>query len=93
MVERNGIGKFSGGKWGNVKLLAMLVGLGESILATASSYKKDVTATIRRTAVAIANLPHESIPDYYLPRKDVVQNLQIVIDTWSNHLLANNCCA
>ena len=40
MVERNGIGKFSGGKWGNVKLLAMLVGLGESILATASSYEK-----------------------------------------------------
>ena len=49
--------------------------------------QEDVTATIRRTAVAIANLPHESIPDYYLPRKDVVQNLQIVIDTWSNHYL------
>ena len=40
----NGIGKFSGGKWVNLKnigkLLAMLVGLGESILAAASSYEK-----------------------------------------------------
>ena len=49
--------------------------------------REDVTATIRRTAGAIANLPHESIPDYYLPRKDVVQSIQTMIDSWSDHYL------
>ena len=49
--------------------------------------REDVTAMITRTAVAILNLPHKTIPDYYLPRKDVMQNLQIMIDTWSNHYL------
>ena len=48
---------------------------------------EDVTPTIRRTARAITNLPNESIPDYYLPRKDVVQHIRKKIDGWSDHYL------
>ena len=84
----NGIGKW---KWANLKnigkLLALLVGLGGTCFSYCEFIREDVTTTIRRTAVAIANLPHKSIPDYYIPREDVVQNLQTMIDTQSSHYL------
>ena len=77
----NSKGKFSQGKWVNqqniVKLLVSLVGLGGGIYFSYRKFlREDVTPTIRRTARAITNLPNESIPDYYLPRKDVVQQIR-----------------
>ena len=59
------------------KLLAILLGFGGGILFRYLKFiHEDVTATIRRTAAAISNLTHESIPNYYISRENVVQNLQ-----------------
>ena len=66
-------------------------GLG-SLLGTYFSYREflreDVTATIRKTAAAIENLTYEyeNIPEY-IPREDVVQSLQTMIETQSNYYL------
>ena len=95
LYSAEGSGKGENGKrtskWANLKnigkLLVLLVGSGGIYFSYCEFIREDVTATIRRTAAAIANLPHKSVPDHYIPREDVVENLQTMIDTQSNDYL------
>ena len=52
------------------KLIATLVGLGGIYFSYCEFIREDITAMVRRTAVAIANMPHESIPGYYIPSQE-----------------------
>ena len=70
------------------KLLVSLVGLGGIYFTYLEFLREDVTATIRTTAKAITNSHVSLSPDYYyLPRIDVVERIQTMINSWSGHYL------